>query len=322
MAHFVKTFSRISREDVQDVGGKAANLGELTRKGFNVPQGFCVTAASLSHLIVSNGLEKSIADIADRFDYDDYGAMEEATSAIRELICKTELPEGLNAEIMEAIKKLRDGGADFVAVRSSVAVKNTSISSFPGMMDTYNYLKSEEEILDHIRQCWASLWTTRATMNRHHKGIDHNLGIIAAIVQKMVFPETAGVLFTANPITSSREEVVIEANWGLGESVVSGKSMNDFYLLAKDPLALKQKNISKKTVMVDFNGEKGSGRREHAVAPDMMDKPTLDDNQAVALARKGLEIEAAFGAPQDIEWACQAGELFILQTRNIRTLKN
>ena len=208
-----------------------------------------------------------------------------------------------------------------MAVRSSVAVKDTEISSFPGMMDTFHYLKGEEEVLSHIRQCWASLWTMRAAMNRRHKGIDHSRGLIAPIVQKMVFPDAAGVLFTANPITSSRNEIVIESNWGLGESVVSGKSMNDFYLFDKDTTVIKQKNIPKKTIMIDFDREKGSGRREHTVAPDMMDKPTITDEQAVALARKGLEIETSFGFPQDIEWAFQAGQLFILQTRNIRTLK-
>jgi len=321
MAKFVRTFGQISKEDVQDVGGKAANLGELTLKGFNVPQGFCVTTASLSHLISYNGLESEIEGIVARFDYDDFGAMDEATEVIRGLICKADIPGDLRGEISAAIKEIQGEGAGFVAVRSSVAVKGSEISSFPGMMDTFHYLKGEEEILEHIQRCWASLWTTRATLNRHHKSIDQSLGLIAPVVQKMLFPETAGVLFTANPITSSRDEIVIEANWGLGESVVSGRSMNDFYLLCKEPLSLKQKNILKKTVMIDFDGEKGSGRRDRAVAPDMMDKATLTDDQALTLGGKGIEIEAAFGHPQDIEWACQKGEFFILQTRNIRTLK-
>lgn len=321
MARFVKTFCQITRQDIQDVGGKAANLGELTRKGFNVPQGFCVTAASLPLLIISNRLGGRIEGIAGRFDYEDFSAMDEATEAIRKLICQADIPEELRGEIGTALRDLQGDGGDFVAVRSSVAVKGSDISSFPGMMDTFHYLKGEEEIIDHIRLCWASLWTTRATMSRYHKSIDHSLALIAPVVQKMVFPETAGVLFTANPITSSRCEIVIEANWGLGESVVSGKSMNDFYLLGKDPLSLKQKKISKKTVMIDFDAEKGSGRRDHTVAPDMMGKPTLTNDQALALGRKGIEIEEAFGCPQDIEWACQKGEFFILQTRNIRNLK-
>jgi pyruvate,water dikinase len=158
-------------------------------------------------------------------------------------------------------------------------------------------------------------------MNRYHKKIDHNLALIAPIVQKMVHSEVAGVLFTANPITSSREEMVVEANWGLGESVVSGKSMNDFFVLGKSPLELKDKRISKKTLMICFDDEKGFGRKEMAVAPDIMDAPTLSEDNALELGGIGLKIEELFGSPQDIEWAYEKGVLFILQSRKIRTLK-
>ena len=170
-------------------------------------------------------------------------------------------------------------------------------------------------------KAFGRIWTGRATMSRHHKSVDHNLGLIAAIVQKMVHSEVAGVLFTANPITSNRDEIVIEANWGLGESVVSGKSMNDFFVVDKSPLKLKDKKISKKTLMISFDEEKGFGRKEMAVAPDMMDAPTLSDEKAEQLGEIGLKIEEVFGFPQDIEWAYDKGELFILQSRNIRTLK-
>jgi pyruvate,water dikinase len=128
-------------------------------------------------------------------------------------------------------------------------------------------------------------------------------------------------LFTANPITSNRDEIVIEANWGLGESVVSGKSMNDFFVLDKSPLQLKDKKISKKTLMICFDEDKGYGRKEMAIAPDKMDAATISDEQAQQLGEMGLKIEEVFGFPQDIEWAYEKGELFILQTRNIRTLK-
>ncbi|MBI5603211.1 MAG: phosphoenolpyruvate synthase, partial [Deltaproteobacteria bacterium] len=190
-----------------------------------------------------------------------------------------------------------------------------------GMMDTFHYLKEREEILKHIKLCWASLWTSRATFNRYHKKIDHHLGLIAPIVQKMINPEVAGILFTANPITSSQKEMVIEANWGLGESVVSGKSMNDFFSLDKATLKIKQKKIAKKTVMVCFDEEKGVGRKEITVNPDLMDRPTLSDDQVQELGQIGITIEGLFGVPQDIEWAYEKGNLFILQSRNIKNLK-
>jgi pyruvate,water dikinase len=254
-------------------------------------------------------------------DYDDYEGMEEKTSEIRDLISNARIPDDLYQEISQSIKDLYQTDEPFVAVRSSVAVKDSPISSFPGMMDTYHYLKGEEEIVRHIKMCWASLWTVRAAVNRFHKGIDHHLGLIAPIVQKMIHSDVAGVLFTANPITSVRDEMVIEANWGLGESVVSGKSMNDFYVISKSPLRLKDKKISRKTLMVSFDEQKGFGRKEMGVTPDKMDAPTLSDRQALDLGEIGLKIEVLFGYPQDIEWAYEGEELFILQSRNIRTLK-
>jgi pyruvate,water dikinase len=308
-------------KDFQEAGGKAANLGELTQAGFNVPPGFCVTSESLFHLIDYNDLEPKIKAIIARFDYDDYGRMETQTGEIRALISEAKIPQDLYSEIRGAVFELDPRGDTFVAVRSSVAVKDSLVSSFPGMMDTYPYIKGEDEIVKHIKMCWASLWTSRATMTRYHKKIDHEHGLIAPIVQKMVNSDVAGVLFTANPITSVQDEMVIEANWGLGESVVSGKSMNDFFLVSKSPLAVKNKKISKKTLMVCFDTEKGCGRKEKSVEPDRMDAPTLSDETAVALGKIGLKIEAVFGFPQDIEWAYEQKELFILQSRNIRTLK-
>ena len=321
MGKFVKTFGEMTKEDIQEAGGKAANLGELTQNGFNVPPGFCVTSESLSYHTEKNNLQPEIDAIAADFDYEDFGEMEEKTARIRELIANAEIPDDLYKEIGGAITALNTPEQSFVAVRSSVAVKDSSVSSFPGMMDTYHYLKGEKEIVEHIRKCWASLWTSRATFNRYHKNIDHHLGLIAAIVQKMVNPEMAGILFTANPITSSRDEMVLEANWGLGESVVSGKSMNDFFVLDHSSGKEKSRKIAKKTVMVCFDQDKGFGRKEMAVAPDMMDATTLSEEQVNDLGNIGLKIEAVFGFPQDIEWAYQKGELFILQSRNIRTLK-
>ena len=321
MGRFVRTFGEMTKEDIQEAGGKAANLGELTQNGFNVPPGFCVTSESLSYHTEKNNLQLEIDAIAADFDYEDFGEMDEKTAKIRDLIANAEIPGDLYKEICGAITALNTPEESFVAVRSSVAVKDSPVSSFPGMMDTYHYLKGEDEIVEHIRKCWASLWTSRATFNRYHKNIDHHLGLIAAIVQKMVNPEMAGILFTANPITSSRDEMVLEANWGLGESVVSGKSMNDFFLLDHSSGKEKSRKIAKKTVMVCFDQDKGFGRKEMAVAPDMMDATTLSEEQVNDLGNIGLKIESVFGFPQDIEWAYQKGELFILQSRNIRTLK-
>jgi pyruvate, water dikinase len=321
MGIYVKPFREMSKKDSEEAGGKAANLSEMTQAGMNVPPGFCVTAGSLQHLIDANGLQPKIDEIIASFDYEDYEGMEAKTAEIREMIAAAPIPADLLAEIKASIQELVGADDAFVAVRSSVSVKGMPISSFPGMMDTFHYLKGEEEIVHHIRMCWASLWTMRAAYNRFHKQIDHHLGLIAPIVQKMVFSEIAGILFTANPITGARDEMVIEANWGLGESVVSGKSMNDFFLIDRNNKSEKQRKIQRKTVWVTFDDEKGWGRKEEETPPDLVMKPTLSEDDVRELVDIGFKIEALFGGfPQDIEWAIAGGQKYVLQARNIRNL--
>ena len=319
MGKWVKTFREMSKKDTEEAGGKAANLSELTQHGFPVPPGFCVTSPSLQYLIDANDLQAKIDEIVASFDYEDFEGMEAKTQAIRDMITSASIPEDLASEIKENIASLIADGA-MVAVRSSVSVKDSAITSFPGMMDTYHYLRSEGEIIEHIKMCWASLWTTRAAFNRYHKGVDHRKGLIAPIVQRMVNSEVAGILFTANPISSNREEMVIEANFGLGESVVSGKSMNDFYLVDKSTLAEKQRKIARKTVVCVFDDEKGWGRTERELSPDRATAPTLTEDQVRELGQIGLRIEEVFGFPQDIEWAYEKDTLYILQARDIRNL--
>lgn len=322
MRKYVKLFEEMSKEDFEEAGGKGANLGELTLAGFPVPPGLCVSSDALPHVIRSNGLHGKIDKIVGTFDYEDFGAMEIKTEEIRSLIEAAEIPDDLARELKETISQLIGPEEAFVAVRSSVAVRGTAISSFPGMMDTYHFIKGERAILDHIRMCWASLWTSRAVFNRKHKGIDHGLGLIAPLVQRMVNSETAGVLFTAHPITGAKDKIVIEANWGLGESVVSGKSMNDFFQLDKDKLEIETRRISKKTVMITFDQEQGFGRKEYPVPNEQASAPTLTDAQVKELAQTGTRIENVFGCPQDIEWAYEGENLYILQSRKIRNLKD
>lgn len=322
VGRFVKSFREMSRQDSQEAGGKAANLSELTQGGFNVPAGFCVTAPSLQHHIDANGLQPQIDALMESIGYEDFEAVETQTAAIRALIDGASMPTDLDAEIREAIAELTAEPGTLVAVRSSVAVKGSAVSSFPGMMDTYHYLRGGQEIIDHIQLCWASLWTARAAHDRHHKQIPHELVLIAPTVQKMVHSEVAGVLFTANPMNSSRDEVVIESNWGLGESVVSGKSMNDFFILDKASLAVKQRRISRKTVMFDLDRVKGYGRIEGPVPADKSEAPTLSGGQLTELARTGVRVEELFGFPQDVEWAFEGGQLYLLQSRNIKNLKS
>jgi pyruvate, water dikinase len=321
MKMFILPFSEITKADFQEAGGKAASLGELTHKGFNVPPGFSVTSDCLPYIIEFNKLEPQIDGIVASFDFSSTQLIEKKTSLIRDLIINAVIPDDMLHDAKEAIASLNQSGPVFVAVRSSVAVRGTDISSFPGMMDTYHYLKGEEEIIRNIRNCWASLWTTRAVFSRHRKKIDHARAVIAPLVQRMVHSEVAGVMFTANPVTNSRDEIVIEANFGLGETVVCGKYANDFYTIAKAYGTVKEKRIGKKTAAVVFDEGRGYGRTEAELSPERMESATLMERQLNELADVGAKIEEAFGFPQDIEWAYEKGELFILQSRRIRTLK-
>ena len=324
MSGYILSLEAVGQADLQRCGGKAAGLGELIRLGVRVPRGFCIVGDALSNVIAANGLREQIADLAASLNFDDYNAVEQKTGAIRSLITSAKLPGDLEREVSDRYSGLvtddNQGGHNrYVAVRSSVAVKHSDISSFPGMMDTYHYVLGEHQVLEKIAECWASLWTVRGAYARHQRQLAHEDGVIAPIVQLMVDSEVAGVLFTANPITKNTGEIVIESNWGLGESVVSGKSMNDFFVLDKETFAVRQRRIPKKTLMVTMN-DRGPGRAERPVPPDRSQESTLSDTQLAELGNVGKDIEDHFGFNVDVEWAFQDGKLHILQARKIRGL--
>jgi pyruvate,water dikinase len=322
MGRFVRGFGEINKDMTQECGGKASHLGELTRIGFNVPPGFCVTSEGLSYHIEKNAIKNIILDIARTIDYEDIDDMVKKTSDIRTLIEKADIPPDLESHILEAYQRLGGEGIHdpLVAIRSSVAVKDSAISSFPGLMDTFHYVKGKEDVIKCVKQCWASVWTDRAAVARKAKGIDHEKAIIAPIVQRMINSDIAGILFTANPVTSNREEMMIESNWGIGESVVSGKTQPDHYVLDKNTFKVKSSVIAKKTKMI-AQGE-GGGRQWFDVAPAKVGVPTLTDAKIAELTQAGVAIEKHYGYPQDIEWAYEVEQLYILQTRRITTLKD
>ncbi len=317
MTQFTLPLSQISKDDVQRCGGKGANLGELTQIGARVPPAFCIVADALPHLLRANGLDGPIAEAAGRLDFEDLNALEEATAAIRGLIASAQIPDDLDTEIRDRYRTLVSPANRYVAVRSSVAVRDSQISSFPGMMDTYHYVLGETDLLEKIRECWASLWTARAAFARHRQGIAHDRGLIAPVIQLMVNSDVAGVLFTAHPITHATTDIVIESNWGLGESVVSGRSMNDFFVLDKESLGIKERRIARKNVMVTMDLGRGSGRLEQPVPPARASEPTLSEAQLAELARTSVGIENHFGFNIDMEWAYQDGVLYILQARRV-----
>jgi pyruvate,water dikinase len=315
---FTLALQEIGKDDAQRCGGKGANLGELTQIGARVPPGFCIAADALPYLLHANGLDGPIAEVAGRLDFEDLNALEDATAAIRGMIASARIPDDLDTEIRDRYRTLVSPANRYVAVRSSVAVRDSPISSFPGMMDTYHYVLGEAEVLEKVRECWASLWTARAAFARHRQDIAQDRGLIAPVIQLMVNSDIAGVLFTAHPITHAATDIVIESNWGLGESVVSGRSMNDFFVLDKETLAVKERRIARKNVMVTMDLGRGSGRLEQPVPPDRASEATLSETQLAELARTSVGIENHFGFNIDMEWAYQDRVLYILQARRIR----
>ena len=320
MGIYVKRFEEINKDMSQECGGKASHLGELTSLKLNVPKGFCVLADAFFNHLKRNNLDERIEEIAHGMDYENFQDLEQKTEKIRTLIEGADTPHEIEEEIIENYQGLlKDESEPYVAVRSSVAVRGSSISSFPGMMDTYYYLRGGQTIVANVKKCWASVWSARAASTRKTKGVEHSKAIIAPVVQKMVNARTAGVMFTLNPINGDRSKIVIEGSWGLGESVVSGALTPDRFMVDKVMLEINERNIFPKNIECVFDPEKGEAVNAD-VAPERQDKPCLEDQEIKELVRIAKNIERHYGCPQDIEWAIEKDFPFpenvhILQSR-------
>jgi pyruvate,water dikinase len=320
MTVFVKKFDAINKDMSQECGGKASHLGELTSLKLNVPKGFCVMADAFSTHLKRNNLEDQIMEISRGIDYEDFKDLEKKTGTIRSLIESAEMPPEIQEEIIKNYAGLVENEPEpYVAVRSSVAVRESPISSFPGMMDTYYYLRGAQTILENVKRCWASVWSARAASTRKTKGVEHSKAIIAPIIQKMVNSRTAGVMFTLNPLNGDRSKIVIEGSWGLGESVVSGALTPDQFVIDKVILEINERNVFTKNIECVFDPEKGKAVNADVV-PDLQNKPCLDDKEIKELVTLAKRIEKHYGCSQDIEWAIEKDlpfpeNIHILQAR-------
>jgi len=317
---FARKFDEINKDMAQECGGKAAHLGELTSLKLNVPRGFCVVAEAFASHLKRNHLDKPIKEIVQGIDYDDFELLEQKTGEIRSMIETAEMPLIIQEEIIENYQSiLEDEPEPFVAVRSSVAVRGSAISSFPGMMDTFHYLRGSETIVANVKRCWASVWSARAASARRKKGVEHSKAIIAPVVQNMVNARSAGVMFTLNPLNGDLSRVVIEGSWGLGESVVSGAVTPDKIIVDKVLLEVNERSVSCKNIECVHDPEKG-GVAHLEVALDLQNKLCLDDAEIKELVMLGKRIEEHYGCAQDIEWAIDRdftfpNNIFILQSR-------
>ena len=307
-------FSKISKNDVMTAGGKGANLGEMVSAGINVPSGFVVTADEYKEFLRINGLEEIFEKELTEAGKDETRLLK-AAEKFRALIKKGKLSEHLIDEVKTAYKNL--GENIRVAVRSSATAEDLPDASFAGQQETYLNVRGTDEVVNKIIDCYASLWGNRAVSYRANQGYNQLSVAIAVVIQTMVESEKAGVLFTLNPINNNADEMQINASYGLGESVVSGRVTADSYI-ADTSGKIKHLTIGSKKTQIIY-GEKDT--TEVDVSREMREKPALNEREVKELVNVGKTIEKHYGYPCDIEWAIRGGEVYILQARAITTLK-
>ncbi len=297
------------------VGGKAAHLGELSRiEGLSVPAGFCVTTDAFRRIMAK---APTIQDRLDRLAClkpDDREPIRSVSAEIRRAIEEIDIPDDLAEAITRPLARLGEQAA--YAVRSSATAEDLPTASFAGQQDTYLNVVGPAAILQHLRRCWASLFTERVVTYRLRNGFDHRNVHMAVLVQQMLFPQAAGILFTADPVTGNRKVASVEAGFGLGEALVSGQVNADVYKVRDGEVVAKA--VAKKRLAI--HASPTGGTQKKAVEPERQEQPALTDVQVVRLAELGRRIEAHFGCPQDIEWCLVDDDFYIVQSRPITTL--
>ncbi len=315
MSRYVLSFHEIDQTQVAVVGGKGAHLGELSRiAGVPVPAGFCVTTDAFQRILAAAPSIDGRLDQLSRLNAGDRGAIRARSAEIREILERVAIPEDLAAAITRPLAQLGEQSA--YAVRSSATAEDLPTASFAGQQDSYLNVVGPPAILQHVSRCWASLFTERAVTYRLRNGVDHRKVQMAVVIERMVFPQAAGILFTADPVTGNRKVTVIEASFGLGEALVSGLVNADVYHVRDD--AVVAKAIADKALAIYASPAGGTQKR--AIEPARRAQSALTDAQVVQLAQLGRRIEAHFGRSQDIEWCLVDDDFQIVQSRPITTL--
>src|SRR5580692_9661734 len=312
---YVLGLQEVDEKQVAVVGGKGAHLGELSRiDGVRGPAGFCVTTNAFRRIMAEAPSIDGQLDRLSRLNRDDREAIRTLSAEVRQAIEGIAIPGDLAAAITRALARLGEQAA--WAVRSSATAEDLPTASFAGQQDTYLNVVGAAAVLEHVSRCWASLFTERAVTYRLRNGFDHRMVRMAVVVQQMVFPQSAGVLFTADPVTSNRKVVSIEASFGLGEALVAGLVNPDVYQVRDGELIAKA--VAAKQLAI--HARPAGGTQQVAIGPESQQQPALTDAQIVRLAQLGRLIEAHFGLPQDIEWCLVDDGFQIVQSRPITTL--
>ena len=311
-------FNEIDKHDISQVGGKGANLGEMTKAGFPVPFGFAVTVASYDIFLEENNLRSEIRDILKGLDRNNAEDLMRASQRIERRILNRKVPESVAFDVIKSYRKLSGGFKKaLVAVRSSATAEDLPGASFAGQHATLLNIKGEASLLEAIKECWASLFTARAIFYRGENKISEDKVGISVIIQKMIQSEVSGVMFSIDPVTNDKERIIIESVWGLGELIVQGSVLPDSYAVQKGTYSILSKLISDQNVQLIRKGQK---TLEQKVPKSWLDRQKITNEEIIALAKLAQKLQEHYYFPQDIEWAKEKNKLYIVQTRPITTM--
>jgi len=313
---YVAWASDTGEDALEQIGGKGANLAEMMSVGLPVPSAFFVTSSAFATFLEEAGIGKKIAAELENLDVDDQGKLEAAAESVRELIMASDVPASIQSAIVDAYEGLEDGEAS-VAIRSSATAEDLPEASFAGQQETFLHVAGADDVVDRVQACWASLYTPRAIYYRVKNDFPHEQVHMGVVVQRMVEADRAGVLFTRHPTTGD-DRIIAEAAWGLGEGVVSGRVSPDNYVLSRQG-DVEDVTVATKDTEIVRDGEAGTIERE--VPEDRREERVLSEDQLERLAGLARTLEDHYGEPQDVEWAFEDDELFVLQTRPVTTIK-
>jgi len=310
----IKSFNQLGKGDAALAGGKGASLGEMTQAGIPVPPGFVVLAGTFERFIEEVDLVQEIDAILHTVDPAAMHTVEHASEKIQALILQAQMPADIAAEIQTNFAAL---GAEFVAVRSSATAEDSAAAAWAGQLDSY-LNTTKDTLLINVQRCWASLFTPRAIFYRFEKELHTQKISVAVVVQTMVASEVSGIAFSVHPVTEDRNQLIIEAGWGLGEAIVSGQITPDSYVVEKSPRRIVDTNVATQTRGLYRASTGGNEWRD--IAESMASQQVLSNEQVLELADLVIKIEKHYGFPCDIEWAYEGGKFYIVQSRPITTL--
>jgi len=311
-------FNEIGKEDIPQVGGKGANLGEMFRNEIPVPNGFVIDSKTYRDFIKKTGIKEKIEKELENLDVEDSETLSKVSQKIRELVESTPVPEEIKNEIKAAYDRLveMEGSNLYVAVRSSATAEDLPDASFAGQQDTFLNVEGKD-LIHYVRKCWSSLYTPRAIYYRVQKGFRHEDVSIAVVVQKMVNSEKSGVMFTSHPVTGE-PITIVEAVFGLGEAIVSGRVTPDTYVFDREKREIVDVKVGEKSMMIT----KRNGKTVEVELDEQKSKErVLSDEEIIKLVELGEIIESHYGTPQDVEWAIEGGKIYIVQSRPVTTIR-